>query len=85
MNLSREWRNTLINVKLSGPIDLNVNATIQEKKKAVEAQLGEHGRVLLRASGTEPLVRVMVEGKDARIVGESASALANTVKEALSA
>jgi phosphoglucosamine mutase len=80
-----KYPQTLINVKLSGPIDLNVNATIQEKKKAVEAQLGEHGRVLLRASGTEPLVRVMVEGKDARIVGESASALANTVKEALSA
>ena len=80
-----KYPQTLINVKLSGSIDLNVNATIQEKKKAVEMELGGDGRVLLRTSGTEPLVRVMVEGKDARVVSDSANALANTVKEVLSA
>ncbi|MBT3815872.1 MAG: phosphoglucosamine mutase [Methylococcales bacterium] len=80
-----KYPQTLINVKLSGSIDLNVNATIQEKKKAVEMQLGGDGRVLLRTSGTEPLVRVMVEGKDVRVVSDSANALANTVKEVLSA
>ncbi|MBT3506524.1 MAG: phosphoglucosamine mutase [Methylococcales bacterium] len=80
-----KYPQTLINVKLSGSIDLNVNATIQEKKKAVEMELGGDGRVLLRTSGTEPLVRVMVEGKDVRVVSDSANALANTVKEVLSA
>jgi phosphoglucosamine mutase len=79
-----KYPQTLINVKLSGSIDLNANAAIQEKKQAVEAKLGQTGRVLLRESGTEPLVRVMVEGKDAAVVSESANALANTIKEALS-
>jgi phosphoglucosamine mutase len=79
-----KYPQTLINVKLSGSIDLNANVAIQEKKQAVEAELGRTGRVLLRESGTEPLVRVMVEGKDAAIVSESANALANTIKAALS-
>ena len=79
-----KYPQALINVKLSGPVNLESNDMIQEKKRVIEAQLGEEGRVLLRASGTEPLVRVMVEGKDAERVVDSANILANTVKKALS-
>ncbi|MCG7584711.1 phosphoglucosamine mutase, partial [Photobacterium sp. OFAV2-7] len=48
---------------------------------AVEAKLGDSGRVLLRKSGTEPLIRVMVEGEDADLVKESALAIAQAVKD----
>jgi phosphoglucosamine mutase len=54
-------------------------------KKEVEAALAETGRVLLRASGTEPLLRVMVEGRDADEVAAAAEKLANAVREALNA
>jgi phosphoglucosamine mutase len=51
--------------------------------QAVEQQLGERGRVLLRPSGTEPLVRVMIEGEDAAEVESLCSSLADTVKKIL--
>ncbi|MCV5754857.1 phosphoglucosamine mutase, partial [Escherichia coli] len=46
----------------------------------VEAELGDKGRVLLRKSGTEPLIRVMVEGEDAELVQSSALKIADAVK-----
>ena len=51
----------LINVSVTGEVDLQ-RPPIQEAIRAIESQLGEQGRVLLRPSGTEPVVRVMVEG-----------------------
>ena len=54
----------LINVSLSGKVDVEQNSQIQEAVKSAESQLGDRGRVLLRASGTQPLIRVMVEGQD---------------------
>lgn len=45
-------------------MDLASNEAIQKSVKSVEKSLGDSGRVLLRASGTEPLIRVMVEGAD---------------------
>jgi phosphoglucosamine mutase len=50
--------------------------------RAVEAELGDQGRVLLRASGTEPVIRVMVEGADAKLVERLAQQLADAVKSA---
>jgi phosphoglucosamine mutase len=50
----------------------------------VEAELDGKGRVLLRASGTEPLLRVMVEGRDAEKVFSAAEKLAAAVREAVS-
>ena len=47
------------------------------------AELGDSGRVLLRASGTEPLVRVMVEASDADVAQETADRLAGVVRERL--
>lgn len=70
----------MINVKISGKIDLDAHAGIQAARREVEAELGDRGRVVLRASGTEPLIRVMVEGEDEQEVERSAQALAEQVR-----
>lgn len=74
----------LINVPIKQHIDLNSTA-IKQAVAAAEAKLDKQGRVLLRASGTEPLVRVMVEGKDAILVKNIAEELAGMVTGVTSA
>ncbi|MBC7916345.1 MAG: phosphoglucosamine mutase [Rhodoferax sp.] len=71
---------TLINVRLAPGQDWKSNAQLSEATKAVEAELGDAGRVLIRASGTEPLVRVMVEARDAAVAQRSAERIAETLK-----
>ena len=56
---------TLINVRLQPGQDWQSNTRLQAQTQQVQAELGERGRVLIRASGTEPLVRIMVEADDA--------------------
>ncbi len=72
---------TLLNVRVASTPDLEAEA-ILSVVRAVEAQLGDRGRVVLRASGTEPVVRVMVEGEDESEVGEVAGRIADAVKSA---
>ena len=55
----------LINVRVAAGSDHRSNARLLEAKAGVEAELADAGRVLIRASGTEPLLRVMVEARDA--------------------
>jgi phosphoglucosamine mutase len=73
----------MINVKLRQRIDPRASEPIQAHVRRVEAALGDTGRVVLRASGTEPLIRVMVEGQDEAIVARLASELAETVRQAI--
>ena len=73
----------LINVETSKKIDLENNKAIQDAIKNVESKLSSKGRVLLRASGTEPKVRVMVEGEDIEAVKTHANFIAGKVKEAV--
>ncbi len=55
----------LLNVRLRPGQDWKSSASLQAESKAVEGELGETGRILIRASGTEPLLRIMVEARDA--------------------
>lgn len=74
-----KYPQTLINVPTRQKINLNESESIQSVVRQVEEVLGSRGRVLLRASGTEPLIRVMVEGEDA----VETKALAETIAEAV--
>lgn len=73
----------LVNVSVRERCDVLALPGVQEAVKKAEATLSENGRVLLRSSGTEPLVRVMVEGRDQGEIEDLAAALANTVEQAL--
>ena len=82
MNL---YPQTMINVPIDKEIDLLSQSEIQDSLKAAESKLGDRGRVLLRASGTEPLIRVMVEGEDEVLVDKLARELAACVSESTAA
>ncbi len=73
----------LVNVKVRDNTDPALKSRIQKVIRDVESELGKSGRVLLRRSGTEPLVRVMVEGEDRTHVTQLANQLADIVKEEL--
>jgi phosphoglucosamine mutase len=79
----KKYPQVLINVKVEKRVNINENEAIKKAVAAVEKKLGDKGRVLLRASGTEPLVRVMVEGVDEDDVNKYAQQLANDVKKAI--
>lgn len=72
----------LINVPMAKGFPWKDDPAIQSALLATEAKMAGRGRVLLRASGTEPLLRVMVEGEDAAEVLAAAQELANVVREA---
>ena len=74
---------TMINVRLLERTDPVKNPAVQQAVAETEGKLGDRGRVLLRMSGTEPLVRVMVEGEDAVLVDELANQLADQVQSAI--
>lgn len=70
----------LVNVRFSGDSDPLMSEQVKAATAAVEAELGNRGRVLLRKSGTEPLIRVMVEGEDPQQVTALANRIADVVK-----
>jgi len=72
----------LVNVPLESSLDLDGSSLVQEAVKDVETQLADRGRVLLRPSGTEPLIRVMVEGDNHDSVSEFAENIADAVRQA---
>jgi phosphoglucosamine mutase len=72
----------MINVRLQPGQDWRGNGRLEAEQTAVQAELGALGRVLIRASGTEPLLRVMVEAADAGLAQRSAERLAAAVRAA---
>jgi phosphoglucosamine mutase len=81
----QKYPQRLINVRLEKRVDLAAYPAISEAVAEAEAMLGDQGRVLLRPSGTEPLVRVMVEGRDRSQVYPLAEQLAERVRSVLGA
>ena len=71
----------LINIRLETKFDFASSAEIASAVSAAEKELASNGRVLLRASGTEPLIRVMVEGRDRELVKSLAERIAAVVKK----
>ncbi|MCP4000261.1 MAG: phosphoglucosamine mutase [Gammaproteobacteria bacterium] len=76
-----KYPQALVNVRVAGKMDLN-SKSVQASVQSVEHQLGDCGRVVLRASGTESVVRVMVEGEDAMQVETLAGEIADAVSSA---
>lgn len=71
---------SLVNLSTENAQQLMQLPEVQEALHKTESEIGNNGRVLLRPSGTEPLIRVMVEGRSEELVQKSAEALANDIK-----
>jgi phosphoglucosamine mutase len=74
----------MINVEVARGVDVVSAPGVIEAVAAVESRMGGRGRVVLRPSGTEPVVRVMVEGEDPEVVGIAAEEIAASVRQAVS-
>jgi len=72
----------MINVRTPVGYDWLADTRLAAERDAIEAKLGDSGRVLIRASGTEPVLRVMVEARDESQATSFAQQLANIVKSA---
>ena len=77
-----KYPQTMINVRTEQRFDHSGSSEVTKAQAEIETQLNGRGRVLLRASGTEPVIRVMVEGQDAVEVSECAQYLAQKVENA---
>jgi phosphoglucosamine mutase len=74
----------LVNVRFAGASPLK-DPGVQREIAAFEERLGERGRILIRASGTEPLIRVMAEAEDEALVTETVETLAATIRARIAA
>jgi phosphoglucosamine mutase len=70
----------LLNVRLAPAQDWKANRLLEDTTRSVEQELGSSGRVLIRASGTEPLLRIMVEAQDAAQAKSCAERLVSAVQ-----
>lgn len=80
----RLYPQQLINVKIQKGFDFHANAAIKEAQIKAKRDLGDQGRILLRTSGTEPLVRIMVEGESRQKVKYWVEYISNALRSATS-
>jgi phosphoglucosamine mutase len=78
----QKYPQVMENVKVKRKIDPSQSTLIQEALAKAEARLDGQGRVVLRPSGTEPVIRVMVEGRDLKLVQTLVRELADSVASA---
>lgn len=81
-NGMRKLPQAMVNVKIDNPGGIATNPLVDDAIRGLEAHLNGRGRVVIRPSGTEPVVRVMVEGEDVDEVNEQAASLAAVVEQA---
>ena len=81
-NGMRKLPQAMINVRIENPGGIATNPLVDDAIRGIEARLNGRGRVVIRPSGTEPVVRVMVEGEDVDEVNEQAASLAAVVEQA---
>ena len=81
----RHFPQMMLNVEVDNRVDLEAEPTIRKAIGDAESTLGDRGRVVLRASGTEPVIRVMVEGENEDTVISLAQRLADSVRTAIRA
>ena len=79
----RRYPQVLINVKVKNKRGLTKNPQIAKRIKEIENKLNGNGRLSVRYSGTEPLVRVMLEGKDIKEIKTMAKYIANAIEKEL--
>jgi len=73
----------LVNVRVDRKVDLNTVPEVARVTSAVESRLAGNGRLLIRYSGTEPLLRIMIEGQDQREIAAWAEEIADAVRQHL--
>ena len=78
-----QFPQVMVNVRVRERVDPGQSPAIQAAVRRVEQALGDAGRVVLRASGTEPMIRVMVEGEDEAVVTRHANELAEIVRQSV--
>ena len=76
----REYPQVLINVRVTDKIGAQADEDVRAAVKSVEQKLGDKGRILVRESGTEPLVRVMVEAETEKECRELAGSVVSVIR-----
>jgi phosphoglucosamine mutase len=84
-SVMQRYPQVIENVRVESPADLDGSVPVWEAVRSAEEELSDRGRVLVRASGTEPLVRVMVEAETEDVARRHAEAIAGEVREHLGA
>ena len=84
-SVMQRYPQVMENVRVRSLAELDDSAAVWDAVRAAEEQLADSGRVLVRASGTEPLVRVMVEAETEAVARHHAEAIAGKVREHLGA
>jgi len=82
-DIFKPWPQKLINVRVKDKEKLSTNKRINELIKEIEDDYSKQGRIFVRASGTEPVIRVMLEAKDEAMISKWEDKIASTIKEEL--
>ena len=80
-SLLKQYPMTMLNVRINQKCSITDFPAVTEAMEHVTVKLGKEGRIVLRASGTEPLIRIMAEGKDEALVNECAAYLEKAIVE----